>query len=590
MGEDPVAAAASHHHLHHHHHHHRDRLPSHALAKPSPSLDSPSTMSPPPRRSSLGMLLRRSKSGDLKGKKAQAREAELQRQRDASIPKSPPRLPVLYNGAPAPELQTFGGDALRPDSIAIVSGHASPMTDNHSMLSRPSYDPGSRSVVNVPVPVPPIPQGAWVDPYARAESMTHRGRYSYASSAVSTVNNPRRVRRRKDPTPFNILIVGTRGSGKTSFLEFLKTSLALPAKKRAKSTATDMDDFTPAPPPVGNFIPHFLETEIDGERIGLTLWDSEGLEKNVVDLQLREMSTFLESKFEDTFTEEMKVMRSPGAQDTHIHAVFLVLDPARLDRNIAAAKAQAPTGHNGKYVVQPRIVGGLDEDLDLQVLRTLQGKTTVIPVISKADTITTKHMDVLKRTVWDSLKKSNLDPLHALGFDEDDSSSPDSSRIDEEPEEDEDEEVPVQEGRITPTDEAQPQVLGEYGEDDGPSAGTASPASKLSKRDSIRRSRTQEELKDDEPPFIPMSIISPDIYEPDVVGRAFPWGFADPYDSAHCDFVRLKDSVFSDWRAELREASREQWYETWRTSRLKQRENGKGSGVRRYATTGGMGN
>ncbi|KAL8296342.1 hypothetical protein RB597_005767 [Gaeumannomyces tritici] len=593
MGEGPVAAAASHHHLHHHHHHHRDRLPSHALAKPSPSLDSPSTMSPPPRRSSLGMLLRRSKSGDLKGKKAQAREAELQRQRDASIPKSPPRLPVLYNGAPAPELQTFGGDALRPDSIAIVSGHASPMADNHSMLSRPSYDPGSRSVVNVPLPVPPIPQGAWVDPYARTESMTHRGRYSYASSAVSTVNNPRRVRRRKDPTPFNILIVGTRGSGKTSFLEFLKTSLALPAKKRAKSTAADMDDFTPAPPPVGNFIPHFLETEIDGERIGLTLWDSEGLEKNVVDLQLREMSTFLESKFEDTFTEEMKVMRSPGAQDTHIHAVFLVLDPARLDRNIAAAKAQAPTGHNGKYVVQPRIVGGLDEDLDLQVLRTLQGKTTVIPVISKADTITTKHMDVLKRTVWDSLKKSNLDPLHALGFDEDDSSSPDSSRIDEEPEEDEDEEVPVQAGRITPTDEAQPQVLGEDGEDDGPSAGAASPASpasKLSKRDSIRRSRTQEELKDDEPPFIPMSIISPDIYEPDVVGRAFPWGFADPYDSAHCDFVRLKNSVFSDWRAELREASREQWYEAWRTSRLKQRENGKGSGVRRYATTGGMGN
>ncbi|KAL8380675.1 hypothetical protein RB595_005109 [Gaeumannomyces hyphopodioides] len=546
-------------------------------------------MSPPPRRSSLGMLLRRSKSGDLKGKKAQAREAELQRQRDASIPKSPPRLPVLYNGAPAPELQTFGGDALRPDSIAIVSGHASSMADSQSMLSRPSYDPGPRSAVNVPVPVPPIPHGAWVDPYARTESMTHRGRYSYASSAVSTVNNPRRVRRRKDPTPFNVLIIGTRGSGKTSFLEFLKNALALPAKKRAKSTAADMDDFTPAPPPVGNFIPHFLETEIDGERIGLTLWDSEGLEKNVVDLQLREMSTFLESKFEDTFTEEMKVMRSPGAQDTHIHAVFLVLDPARLDRNIASAKAQAPMSHNGKYVVQPRIVGGLDEDLDLQVLRTLQGKTTVIPVISKADTITTKHMDVLKRTVWDSLKKSNLDPLQALGFDEDDSSSPDSSRIDEEPEEDE-EDAPVQDGRVTPTNGAESPVLGEDDEEDRPSAGTVSPASKLSKRDSIRRSRTQEELKDDEPPFIPMSIISPDIYEPDVVGRAFPWGFADPYDSAHCDFVRLKESVFSDWRAELREASREQWYETWRTSRLKQRENGKGGGVRRYATTGGMGN
>jgi hypothetical protein len=51
------------------------------------------------------------------------------------------------------------------------------------------------------VPVPPIPNNVF-DPYARTESMTHRGRYSYASSAVSTINSPRRVRRRKDPTPF----------------------------------------------------------------------------------------------------------------------------------------------------------------------------------------------------------------------------------------------------------------------------------------------------------------------------------------------------------------------------------------------------
>lgn len=40
------------------------------------------------------------------------------------------------------------------------------------------------------------------DPYAKEGSMAHRGRYSYASSAVSTINSPRRVRRRRDPTPF----------------------------------------------------------------------------------------------------------------------------------------------------------------------------------------------------------------------------------------------------------------------------------------------------------------------------------------------------------------------------------------------------
>ena len=402
------------------------------------------------------------------------------------------------------------------------------------------------------------------------------------------------------------MIVGTRGSGKTSFLEFLKTSLALPAKKRTKTF--DADEFVPAAPPSGNFIPHFLETEIDGERIGLTLWDSEGLEKNVVDLQLREMSAFLESKFEDTFTEEMKVVRSPGVQDTHIHAVFLVLDPARLDRNIAASRNEHGMNGNGtdrnggpvKYTPQARVLGALDEDLDLQVLRILQGKTTVIPVISKADTITTKHMSVLKKSVADSLKKSNLDPLEALGLDDldDGESMADSNRIDEET----DEETAAAEVGAAYTSNG-----GEGSDSDalafsdnennslpiqGPIRDSYSPPSQTSKSSKRqpqtpgRRNRERDmdhmDKEDDEVPFIPMSIISPDIYEPGVVGRQFPWGFADPNNADHCDFLRLKDAVFTEWRGELREASREQWYEGWRTNRLKQRDGGRArSSVRR---------
>ena len=361
---------------------------------------------------------------------------------------------------------------------------------------------------------------------------------------------------------FSILIVGTANSGKTSFLEFLKTALALPAKKRAKSTV-EYDD-RPKPPPSGNFIPHYLETEIDNERIGLTLWDSEGLEKNVVDLQLREMSSFLESKFEETFAEEMKVVRSPGVQDTHIHAVFLVLDPSRLDRNLVAAKAAAAKSqqNGGKHYPHARILGGLDEDLDLQVLRTLQGKTTVIPVIAKADTITTKHMNVLKRTVADSLKKANLDPLEALGLDDEDSSVADNSRIEEEDEEPVSEPSEEEAGSEETGSEEDP-ALPIQGQD-------SSPKTKRLSSGSVRRHKASDENgKEDETPFLPLSILSPDIYEPDVIGRQFPWGFADPYNEEHCDFVRLKETVFSEWRGELRELSREQWYEGWRTSRLK---------------------
>ena len=155
-------------------------------------------MSTSNRSSFGGMLLRRSKSGELKGKKAQqARDAE--RQRNVSVAKSPPRLPQLYNGAPAPQFDHFGGEA-RPDSVAIVSGK----TDRRQQSApRAASMDVPRPIPSTAAPaVPPIPDGAWVDPYARTESMTHRGRYSYASSAVSTVNSPRRVRRRKDPTPF----------------------------------------------------------------------------------------------------------------------------------------------------------------------------------------------------------------------------------------------------------------------------------------------------------------------------------------------------------------------------------------------------
>lgn len=139
------------------------------------------------------MLLRRSKSGDLGkgGKKAQAlKEQELERQRKASISKTAPKLPDFYKGSE--QLSNAIPADLRTDAGSIISAN----TDLYS--GRPSIEPG-HSAVNVPVP--PVPHDSW-DPYARTESMTHRGRYSYASSAISTINSPRRVRRRKDPTPF----------------------------------------------------------------------------------------------------------------------------------------------------------------------------------------------------------------------------------------------------------------------------------------------------------------------------------------------------------------------------------------------------
>lgn len=158
-----------------------------------------------PHRSSFGGMLLRRKSGEMKGgrKAQQAREREAELARQASIAaQPPPKLPQLYNGLREPVFETR-------DSVAIFGADQSPQYRSQPRTSTTSSPPGRPSMdipipraVSANVPVPPIPNGNWVDPYARAESMTNRGRYSYASSAVSTVQNPRRVRRRKDPTPF----------------------------------------------------------------------------------------------------------------------------------------------------------------------------------------------------------------------------------------------------------------------------------------------------------------------------------------------------------------------------------------------------
>ncbi|KAL1959651.1 hypothetical protein VTO42DRAFT_1686 [Malbranchea cinnamomea] len=524
----------------------------------------PAAPSQSQKRTSLGFL-RRSKSTEPLGErktsgrmsrkqKEQAKEEELRRRREAAVvPKYAPRLPDL---PPPPQLHTFGGDDARPDSVAIVSNRLGP----YQFPSATQLGTFGPSVAR---------SSDYVDPYARTESMTHRGRYSYASSAVSTINSPRRVRRRKDPTPYNILVIGARNSGKTSFLNFLRTSLALPPGKRPTLSPEELAEINQTSSGNGNFTSHYLETEIDNERVGVTLWDSEGLEKNMVDLQLREITSFLESKFEETFAEEMKVVRSPGVRDTHIHCVFLILDPVRLDANIAASK-KAANGVADKSSAS-RVVGGLDEDLDLQVLRTMMGKTTVVPIISKADTVTTAHMAYLKKTVWESLKKANINPLESLTLeDQDDTSSGSLDTFDEKEEDELLKEKEEQNKEAEPSGDATPES--EDASSESEEAKLSSPPRSVGHTKQKSMSSLSTMSANSESPIIPLSILSPDPHalesgeEP--VGRRFPWGFADPYNPEHCDFLKLKESVFGEWRADLREASREVWYERWRTSRL----------------------
>ncbi|KZF20449.1 hypothetical protein L228DRAFT_28079 [Xylona heveae TC161] len=550
------------------------------------------------RRGSFGFL-RRGRSGEaLRGNRSRSRSRLSKSQhREPSI--TSPRAPQLPNLAPQPQLKTIAGNSDVFGFTTPKYRNQSPftMTDSKSLYSSP---PARIAPVSPHPPSSPPTTGLAepFDPYAGTMSMTNRGRESYATSTMSTINSPRRIRRRKDPTHFNILVIGAKNAGKTSFVNFLRSSVSGASRLQDGHFQTHAGSLHPA------FQSNYLETEIDGERIGLTIWDSEGLEKSVADLQLREMAAFVDSKFEQTFSEEMKVIRAPGIADPHIHCAILILDPARLDMNLAEAnKNSNAEGIYNKATTTSKIVGALDADLDLQVLRTLQGKTTIIPVIGKADTVTATHMAALKKAVWESLKQADI-ALEALGLDsygpENDDDYDDNDDVIDEADEDEVSDVEsysndsVGHDEVRASEKSLPHspsgssndsnvndahdefstsdhghLAVKHGDMIQPGSPSTSASTDASTDSPLLPSRSKEGSIDSAAvPFLPMSVLSPDSYEPGAVGRKFPWGFADPYNLDHCDFRRLHESVFHDWRAELKEASREQWYESWRTERL----------------------
>lgn len=354
----------------------------------------------------------------------------------------------------------------------------------------------------------------------------------------------------------SILITGAKGSGKTSFVKFLETTLALPPHKRTRG-------HTP-PPHMHNespFTSSYVETDVEGERVGVTLWDSQGLEKSIIDLQLRDLAAFVESKFEETFNQESRVVRTPGVKDTHIHCVLLLLDPARLDVTMRS---------KDNYSTKKSLVGE-DETLDLDVIRALEGKTTVIPIVAKADTLTAAHMTHLKRLVWSNVKHAKLDPLEALNLDdededEDEDESEDSEALDGE--------FSSSESEIPKATRSPPRKVTEdtNAEDSDTMGSTFSPVRKTSRAmlGPVSSKRTDSCTPAAEELFLPFSILSPDSHTTlGALTRVFPWGEADPCNPAHCDYIRLRECVFGDWRSDLRLTSREKWYENWRTSRLK---------------------
>ena len=175
------------------------------------------------------------------------------------------------------------------------------------------------------------------------------------------------------------------------------------------------------------------------------------------------------------------MQRSQKHLDTHIHCALYMIDPT------------SPHYHYS-------LPYGLDA-LDTHILSRLSRITTVIPIISKADTCTTARLSTLKSLISQNIRQQNLRLTAFL-------SESDSFSDDDDMDEDDD----------------------------------------------------SMDLADDV--TLPMSILSPDYYaeassvhsktDQQSIGRSYAWGFADALNPNHCDYVKLRELIFVDWRRELR--------------------------------------
>ncbi|OLL26582.1 Cell division control protein 11 [Neolecta irregularis DAH-3] len=357
---------------------------------------------------------------------------------------------------------------------------------SHFMMKRKSKQP--EQCIHIPNTPPsiPLPSG-WAE-IAKAEQVATLDVCSalpghsletetLAARTTSMGSTPtgatkKRFRRKRDPTPFNVLIVGFRGSGKTSFLKFLGDSLS----------SGDNEVKEPTIPPLAStdgFTRTYVETDFDSEvRVGVTLWDSRGFGpargRGIVEVQMDEIINFIERKFDQTFGEENKVERCQKL-DTHIHCVIYLLDPSN----------------------PSNVCSGLDS-LDEYIITTLRSRAIVLPIIAKADAVSISRMSTLKSQIAESIKTLSLFDF----LDNEDSSD-------------------------------------------------------------------YEEFK------FPLSILSPEYpVAPGLAwkelqhGREYPFGFADVLNSSHCDFVKLREAIFGEWRSDMTEYCKTVLYESWRTGRL----------------------
>ncbi|ORX63891.1 Septin-domain-containing protein [Anaeromyces robustus] len=360
------------------------------------------------------------------------------------------------------------------------------------------------------------------------------------SSRYSIASGLSMGRRRHNANQFNIMVTGHSLSGKSSFIRTFQHTLNIknkkgkqPEKKKIENHLNDLKiiddenssiaislspemreelkasqeietfDFPPRNiiKPVASDVLEIIE---DGERINLRLIDTPGLpipvhniSKNASDFDPKVVGEwctsillYIENQYEITLLEESRVRRNRRFPDSQVHICLYLID---------ATTASVANGLTA---------------IDIITIQKLSERVNLVPCLSKADLMTVKQLERIKKAIRNDIDEHNL-PIYMFDDDEDD-----------------DQDIKDQNAMFR---NMIPFVLVN--------------AEEVEVGDRIGIEYIEEDGKN-------------------ILGRQYTWGTVDVENPEHCDFCDVKTFLLETHINELKQLTKDYYYESWRTNKL----------------------
>lgn len=290
------------------------------------------------------------------------------------------------------------------------------------------------------------------------------------SGYVGFANLPNQVHRKsvKKGFEFTLMVVGESGLGKSTlvnslFLTDLYTEREYPSaaeriEKTVKVTSTT------------------VEIEEKGVRLRLTVVDTPGFGDAVNNSDAwSPIVGYIDDRYEEYLNDELRVNRTKTV-DNRVHCCLYFI---------------APNGHGLK-------------PLDIEFMKRLHKKVNIIPVIAKADTLTSEDLLTFRRRILKDISENEIDIYQFLVDSDDD-------------------------------------------------------------EDVIKETKA---LQDSVPFAVVGSNTILEIGGKKVRGRMYPWGIVEVENEAHCDFTKLRNLLIRTHMQDLKDNTNDVLYESYRAFKL----------------------